>query len=88
MKNLYTLSSIDKLIHDCMEIGYAIETCREGVLGYGKVVLIAPDERHWNFVITEVYLNEWSSAHSVRKCRTISKALQTEIDHYYAEMEA
>ena len=87
MKNLYTLSSIDKLISDCMEIGYAMETCYEGVLGYGKFVLISPDERHWNFIVTEVALNEWSSAHSVRKCRTISKALWMEIEKHYAEIE-
>ena len=88
MKNLYTLSSIDKLINECMEAGYMMQTCHEGTLGYGKVVLVAPDEHHWNFVITEVYLNEWSSAHSVRKCRTISKTIQMEIDRYYAEMES
>ena len=28
----------------------------------------------------EEYLNEWSSAHTIRKCAKISKALQREID--------
>ena len=88
MKKLYTLASIDKLIDDCVnKHGYTLETCYEGVLGYGKIVLVAP-EGYWNFVITEVPLNEWSSAHSVRKCRAISKALQMEIERYAMEIDA
>ena len=87
MKNVYTLESIDNLINKCTEKGYGIETCRDGVLGYGKIVLVSPDDKHWNFVIEEVYLNSWSSAHSVRRCREISKRLQAEIEKYYAEME-
>lgn len=84
MKNLYTLESIDRLINDCVENhGYIIQTCHDGILGYGKIVLTSPDDLHWNFIITEVPLNEWSSAHSVRKCRAISKSLQAEINAYY-----
>ena len=87
MKNLYTLESINKLISDCVENhGYTIAQIRDGSLGYGKLVLIAP-EGYWNFVIEEIYLNPWSSGHSVRKCREISKRLQAEIEAYEMEME-
>ncbi len=82
MKNLYTLASINKLIDDCVNNhGYTIAQIRDGSLGYGKMVLVAP-AGYWNFVIEEVYLNEWSSGHTVRKCRAISKRLQTEINTY------
>lgn len=81
MKNLYTLEAINRLIDDCMKHGFSMETCRDGVLGFGKIVLVAPPG-YWNFVIEEIPLNEWSSAHSVRKCREISKRLQMEIDSY------
>lgn len=86
MHNMYTLASIDKLIHDCTDKGYTMETCRDGVLGYGKIVLIGPPG-YWNFVIEEHYINEWSSGHTVRKCMEISRRLQAEIDAYYDAME-
>ena len=57
---------------------------QEGVLGYGHMVLIAPPNTGktiwWNFEITEVYLNEWSSGHEVRRFHKIPKRLQKEID--------
>lgn len=82
MKQMYTLKSIKKLIEDCTgKHGYTIAQIRDGTLGYGKMVLLAPPG-YWNFVIEEIYLNEWSSGHTVRKCREISKRLQTEIDAY------
>lgn len=86
-KTVYTLDSVDKLINTCCEEGYEINTCRDGSLGYGKIVLVAPDDKHWNFVIEEVYLNCWSSGHTIRRCRKISNQLWSEIEKYYDEME-
>lgn len=42
---------------ECMQI-------EEGVLGHGKLLLMAPDRK--TIVVTEVYLNQWSSAHKIR----------------------
>lgn len=82
MKNLYTLSSIDKLIEDCCNNHrYTMAQIYDGCLGYGKLVLLAPPG-YWNFVIEEVPINEWSCGHTVRKCQKISKRLQAEIDAY------
>lgn len=82
MKQMYTLKSIEKLIADVTENhGYTIAQIRDGSLGLGKLVLIAPPG-YWNFIIEEIYLNEWTSGHTVRKCRAISARLQSEIDAY------
>lgn len=80
VRSLYTISSVEKLINDALEIGYEMVQLREGVLGVGDLVLISPDDKHYNFVVREVALNEWSSAQTIRRCRKISKALQAEID--------
>lgn len=80
-RNLYTLESVEKLIEELeSKHGYSMETISEGTLGLGKVVMIAPNDNMYNFVIQEVYLNEWSCEHSVRRCARISKRLQAEID--------
>ena len=80
VRSLYTISSVEKLINDALEIGYEMVQLREGVLGVGDLVLISPDDKHYNFVVREVALNECSSAQTIRRCRKISKALQAEID--------
>ena len=83
VKTIYSLSSVENLISDAIEMGYSMVQLREGVLGLGDIVLISPDDNYYNYVIREVVLNEWSSGQTVRRCRKISKALQEEI--YRAE---
>lgn len=80
MQNLYTSTSIDKLICELTERGYEAVNLRDGVLTSGDWVLIAPDDKHYNFVIRDVFINEWSAAQTVRRCAKISKALQSEIE--------
>ena len=80
MSNIYTCNAISDMIERLVNSGYEYVQLKEGSLGYGDAVLIAPDENKYHFVIREVYLNEWSSGHTVRRCRTISKKLQAEID--------
>lgn len=80
MSNIYTCNAISDIVEILLNSGYKYIQLREGSLGYGDAVLIAPDENKYHFVIREVYLNEWSSGHTVRRCRTISKKLQAEID--------
>lgn len=86
-QNLYTISSTGELIQDLMNKGWEYIQLREGVLGHGDCVLIAPTERNWNFIIREVYVNPWSSAQTIRKCRKLSQAIMKEINKAREEFE-
>ena len=61
----YSLSAVENLINRYSQIeGNTYSVIEEGVLGYGKIILKAPNKK--TTVITEVYQNEWSSVHKVR----------------------
>ena len=61
---LYRLKEIDKLIEHYEQNGGECTEIKEGVLGYGVTVLTAEGLK--TAVISERYLNECSSGHSVR----------------------
>ncbi len=71
---LYDLKECQKLMHDYVYSGGEMIELEEGVLGLGKV-LLRPDENKQlkTVIITEVYLNEWSSAHKIRMYNKIPK---------------
>ena len=79
-QTLYTVSSTDDFIRSMSARNWTCIQLNEGVLGVGDWVLIAPTEHQWNFVIREKYLNAWSSAQTIRKCRKLSKAIMKEIE--------
>ena len=54
-------SDIEKLIEKYVANGGEVITIEEGCLGYGITALVEPTGRLKQFIITEVYLNEWSS---------------------------
>lgn len=65
MAALYDLKSVENLINRYSQIeGNTYTEIYEGVLGYGKIVLKAPNKK--TAVITEVPVNEWSSGHKIR----------------------
>lgn len=78
--NYYTASAIQELFSQLTTIGYQIVTLQEGTLGYGRTIALAPDDRHYNYLVREVPFNCWSSAHTVRRMSKISKAMQRELD--------
>ncbi len=80
MTTLYSYTQVDEFAQRLCERGWEYVQLLEGCLGSGDFVLIAPDDKHYNFVIREVYLNEWSSAQTIRRAAKISKRLQKEID--------
>ena len=86
MTRNYNLSSVEKLLSKCSNECYDFVSLDEGSLGYGHLILIAPDDKHWSFEIKEYYINPWSSEHTVRRFKKISKALQKEIDKAYEQM--
>lgn len=77
-------SAVQNLIDQAVALGYEYAPIREGTLGYGKFVLIAPEHPnpekiYMNIVVEEYYVNEWSSGHKLRHCAKLSKALMKEI---------
>jgi len=73
-ENLYDYHEIDELITKLTTENYTCIQTDEGVLGSGNWICIAPDNNHYNFIINEVALNCWSSAHTIRRCKKLSKA--------------
>lgn len=72
-------TEIADLIAKAEEIGYTAECIMEGVLGYGKTILWAP-EGYKNMIIREVPKTCWTSAHTVERFIEIYPELQAEID--------
>lgn len=61
---IYSLSTVDELINHYEKNSGNIDEKEEGCLGYGTLVLSAPGLK--TAIVREVYLNEWSSGHSIR----------------------
>ena len=61
---LYTLDAIDGLISKYINAGGEMKTIEEGSLGYGLAMLHGEGLK--TCIITERYLNDSSSGHSVR----------------------
>lgn len=64
VESLYTCSAVENLISRYVENGGEIVTVQEGVLGYGLTICYGDGLK--TAIITEVCLNEWSSAHKIR----------------------
>jgi len=67
-----TLQSCESLITNAIINGCEVTTIEEGCLGLGLVV-IDGGEDFYSYVIKEVYLNEWSSSHKIRKYKSLPK---------------
>ena len=77
---LYGYNDTQKFIDSMIEKKWEYIEIDPGSLVIGHAVLLAPDDKHYNFEITEVFLNGWSSAQKIRRFAKISKRLQKEID--------
>lgn len=78
MNALYTLSACEKLMNDYINLGGEVTTIQEGVLGLGIVVCQAKGFK--TAIIKEVYLNDWSSAHSVRFYKKLPQTILKEME--------
>ena len=79
-KTLYTSTRVDELIAKYTEAGGQVLQMREGTLGCGDVLLYDETGKLYTFVIREVYINEWSSGHTVRKYRKIPAKYQAMVE--------
>jgi len=73
----YSVSAIDSLLASAQKDGYTVVQISEGVLGHGHLLLLAPSPDWYNAEIQEVYLNEWSSAHTVRQFSKFSARIRS-----------
>ena len=60
----YTLNAVDQLIQAYIDKEGEMHQLEEGVLGHGVLMLTACGCK--TAIIKEVFLNSWSSAHTVR----------------------
>lgn len=73
----YSTGAVSDLIRQAEDLGYSVVTVQEGVLGHGHVFLMAPANYAGNIEIREVPLNEWSSAHTIRRFTKVSTRIAT-----------
>lgn len=85
MRGLYGLEEAEQAVNELEKGGWEIIVV-EGVL-LDSYVCIAPDDRHWNYIFYEHYLNEWSSAYKVRRCSKISKRVERWMEKNEQDME-
>lgn len=86
-QSIYTIDCATDLIQKYIDGGYPVYTLDEGCLGYGLVVCDGLDD--WKTsVISEVYLNEWSSAQKIRMYRTMPEKYRKMIEKQENEIEA
>lgn len=71
--SLYSYKQVDALIEKYANKGGETLQLDEGVLGSGNWLLFDYSGRLKFIVIKEVYLNEWSSAHTIRKYNKMPK---------------
>ena len=70
----YTLNACENLINQYIEVGGEVIELEEGSLGFGKLLLIAKGKK--TTIIQEVFLNAWSSGHTVRMYNKTPKKYQ------------
>lgn len=71
MATIYSLSAVENLIKRYSDKGGYMVEIKEGSLGYGTTILAG--EKLKTTIIQEVYLNPWSSGHTVRMYRKCPK---------------
>ena len=76
---IYSPGTISNFISQLAELGYDIVTIEEGTLACGHVFAMAPRSDWYNYEITEVFLNEWSSGCTFRAFSKISKRIASEL---------
>ena len=75
---LYALEAVEQTVNNWIEAGGEISTVKEGVLGWG--LTICHGEGLKTAIITEVPLNCWSSAHTIRIYNKMPKKYRQMLD--------
>lgn len=79
-QNLYTSGAIQELAQYYIDNGGEVYEVVGGTLGWGTTIMTRDG---WMSIIAqEIYVNEWTSAHKVRRYRKLPKKYQTMLDDY------
>ncbi len=70
MKN-YSWQEVEKLIKRYIDKGGSAIQLREGVLGSGDWILTS--DTLYSFVIKEIFVTSWTSAHTIRRYKNLPK---------------
>lgn len=73
MKGEHSLETIERLISNYANVGGIVHEVGDNGVGLGTVILYNNGLEISNFVIKEIYLNEWSSTHTVRRYKELPK---------------
>lgn len=69
----HCLQSIEKLIADYIDLGGLVYEVGDNGVGLGTVILYSNGTKYYNYIVKEIYLNEWSSTHTVRRYSKLPK---------------
>lgn len=78
MATMYTTTACEELINRYIEAGGEAVTIEEGVLGLGLVVCFGEGLK--TAIINEVYINCWSSGHTIRMYNKMPKKYEKMLD--------
>ena len=80
----YTLEAVENLMQRYIEAVGKYLTVQEGILGYG--ITICFGEGLKTAVITETYVNYWTSTHKIRMYNKMPEKYQQMIGEYYNKL--
>lgn len=84
-KKLYDCDYIAHLINQYHDKGGEVITIDEGCLGYGFMIMFGEGLK--TTIVKEVYINEWSSGHTVRMYNKMPKKYEQMITAFYEREE-
>lgn len=88
MQALYSIEDLEALISRYEDEGGQVYRLGDESLGLGTVILTAPEELHlYSFIIKEIYLNEWSSGHTLRKYKKLPKKYKELVEGNISALE-
>lgn len=84
---LYSPTSVNDFIKNYVAKGGEVAVVQEGCLAHGLTILYDAANRLYNYIITEVPLNCWSSADKVRRYKKLPKKYQKMVNEWERRME-
>ena len=85
MRTMYSLEACERLMEEYYQRSGECVTLEEGSLGLGLVLCYADGLK--TTVIKEVYLNEWSSGHTVRMYNKMPKKYEKMLEDFWNKEE-
>lgn len=85
MQAMYSLEACEKLMEEYYQRGGECVTLEEGSLGLGLVLCYGENLK--TTIIKEVYLNEWSSGHTIRMYNKMPKKYEKMLEDFWNREE-